>query len=79
MTTLVLAATLFSYTLGGVWEIGAFTDLRSCEQWRAYQITQGAGDVTPCKPVESFTILTRPHPTYGAPLTVEEYTRRSTK
>lgn len=54
MTTLA-AVILFGYTLGGVWEIGPFTDLRSCQEWRAYQLAWGIKDVTECQaliPVE---------------------------
>ncbi len=71
---MVLAATvLYMYMLGGVWQIGPFTDLKSCEDARQYQITNGVADVSPCQRV-TFTLGSR---TYGAPLTPEEYGQRS--
>ena len=69
MTTFAVVVTLYSYFLGGVWEIGPFTDLKSCEMWRTYQITNGINDVSLCRPVMNPA-------TWGAPLTVDEYARR---
>ena len=69
---ILTAAVLYAYMLGGVWQIGPFTDLASCEQARAFQITNGIKDVSTCQPV----MLTLGTPTFGAPLTPEEYARR---
>lgn len=50
MLTLV-ALTLWQYVLGGVWIIGPFTDLTSCQAAHDFQVTHGVGEVTPCRPV----------------------------
>ena len=58
MTTLALATLLFSYTLGGVWEIGPFTDRASCESARRFQLTWGITDVTECRVVNPWAAVT---------------------
>ena len=72
---ILTAAILYAYMLGGVWQIGPFTDLASCEQARAFQITNGIKDVSTCQPV----MLSLAPRTYGAPLTEDEYERRMGK
>ncbi len=50
MSTL-LVGLLWQYFLGGVWAIGPFTDLQSCESARAHQLAWGIKDVSLCRPV----------------------------
>ena len=45
----MLVLVLYSYLLGGVWEIGPFADKASCESARRFQITHGIADVTECR------------------------------
>ena len=47
----MLVLVLYSYLLGGVWEIGPFTDMKSCQSARMYQLAHGVTDVSPCRPV----------------------------
>ncbi len=50
MSTL-LVGLLYSYFLGGIVEIGPFTDLKSCENARAFQLQWGIKEVSLCRPV----------------------------
>lgn len=73
MTTLIAAAVLYGYFLGP-WLIGPFTDLKSCEQARSYQLRHGVNQVTKCDTL-TFERATGKL-TGGAPLTPEEMGRR---
>ena len=74
MLTLVSGVVLYVYFLGP-WMIGPFTDLKSCEDARAYQIRWGVNDVTPCDTLVFERSMER-NETGGAPLTVEEAGKR---
>jgi hypothetical protein len=71
MTTLIAATVLYAYFLGP-WQIGPFTDLKGCQNARAYQVKMGGAglEISRCKPVE--TEYRVAPPTYGAPLTPDE-------
>ena len=69
----VIMLTLWSYFLGP-WEIGPFTDYRSCEALRQYQLSHGITDVSVCEAVKDRYEVAAP--LYGAPLAPREYERR---
>ena len=74
MFTLVSGAVLYVYFLGP-WMIGPFTDLKSCEDARTYQIQWGINDVTPCDMLVFERSMERDE-TGGAPLTPQEAEKR---
>ena len=51
---------LFYYFLGTVWAIGPFTDLKSCESARQYQLANGVQDVTECVSLSPSSLLVPP-------------------